>query len=192
MRDNLYDSERFAREAHQHAPRNVYLVDILVSVLIRKHRETRERANVELDGMFDLLEQVGEEGGRSFYTTRRAEFEHLCGDNCKAMDLIEKAVKRTPNLFEPRRLHAEILLKAGNLAKANEVIGRMERMVNSRDPDGGRGSLRQYLQTEAHYLTEIGRYDEAKAVFSNDRVFTEEEREAEIRNIGVVQGFRAR
>ena len=105
---------------------------------IRKHRETKEQTNLELDGMFDLLEQVGEEGERSFYTTRRAEFEHLCGDNGKAMDLIERAVKRTPKLFEPRRLHAEILLKAGNLAKANEVIGTMERMVNSRDPDEGR------------------------------------------------------
>ena len=192
VRDNLDESERFAREAHQHAPRNVYLVDILVSVLIRKHRESRKQANVELYGMFDLLEQVGEEGGRSFYTTRSAEFEHLCGDNRKALDLIEKAVKRTPRLFEPRRLQAEILLKAGNLAKANEVIGTMERMVNSRDLDEGRGSLRQFLQTKAHYLTEIGRYDEARTVFSDGRVFTEEEREAEIRNIGVVQGFRAR
>ena len=192
VRDDLNESERFAREAHQHAPRNVYLVDILVSVLIRKHRETKEQTNLELDGMFYLLEQVGEEGGRSFYTTRRAEFEHLCGDNGKALVLIESAVKRTPKLFEPRRLHAEILLKAGNLAKASEVIGTMERMVNSRDPDEGRGSIRQYLQTKAHYLTEIGSYEEARTVFSDGRIFTKEEREAEIRNIGIVQGFRTR
>ena len=191
-RGNLDESERFAREAHQHAPRNPYLVDILVSVLIRKHRDRRGRPNVELDGLFDLLTQVGEEDGRSFYTTRRAEFEHLCGDNGEAMQLIEKAVNRTPGLFEPRRLHAEILLKAGNLVRASEVIGVMERMVNSRSPDEGKRNLRQYLQTWAHYLTEVGRYDEAKAVFSNGRIFTEDERETEIRRIGVAQGFRAR
>ena len=191
-RDKHNESERFAREAHRHAPRNVYVVDILVSVLVRKHRETKRRTNLELDDMFDLLEQVGEEGGRSFYTTRRAEFEHLCGDNSVAMDLIERAVKRTPKLFEPRRLHAEILMRAGNFAKASEVIGTMERMVNSWNPDEGRGSIRQYLQTKAHYLREVGRFDEAGAVFSDSRIFTEEEREAELRTIGIVQGFRTR
>ena len=92
VRDNLDESERFAREAHQHAPRNAYLVDILISVLIRKHKESSEQVNVELYSMFDLLEEVGDEGGRSFYTTRRAEFEHLCGDNRKAIGLIDPVV----------------------------------------------------------------------------------------------------
>ncbi|MDD9996338.1 MAG: hypothetical protein OXQ89_01195, partial [Rhodospirillaceae bacterium] len=158
-RGNFDESERFAREACQHAPRNPYLVDILVSVLIKKHREKADGRNVELDEMFNLLSQVGEEGGRSFYTTRRAEFEHLCGDNSEALVLIEEAVKRTPGLFEPRRLHAEILMKARNLAKASEIISVMEKMVNSRSPDEGRGNLRQYLQTKANYLTEVGRYE---------------------------------
>ena len=191
-RGNLNESERFAREAHRHAPRNPYVVDILVSVLIRKTRESGGRASVELSDLFLLLKQVGEEGGRSFYTTRRAEFEHLCGDNREAMELIEEAVRRTPGLFEPRRLYAEILLKAGNLAKASDAISTMERMVHSRSPDEGRRNLRQYLQTKAHYLTEIGQYDEATAVFSDNGVFTEEEREIEIRKIGLVQGFRSR
>ncbi|MYD98227.1 MAG: hypothetical protein F4X98_12710 [Gammaproteobacteria bacterium] len=191
-RGSLDESERFAREAHERAPRNPYVVDILVSVLIRRTRESGNRDNVELDDMFRLLEQVGEEGGRSFYTTRRAEFEHLCGDNEKATELIEKAVEMTPGLFEPRRLHAEILLKAGNLVKARDVMSTMETMVNSRSPDDGRGNLRQYLQTKAHYLTEMGRYTEAKSVFSNNRVFTKEEREAEVREVGLVEGFRMR
>ena len=109
-RGNLNESERFAREAHQHAPHNPYLVDILVSVLIRKYQDNKDRSRIEIEEMFDLLAQIGEEGGKSFYTTRRAEFEHLCGDNAEAMKLIDEAVRRTPGLFEPLRLQAEILL----------------------------------------------------------------------------------
>ena len=192
-RGNLSEGERFAREAHQHAPRNPYVADILVSILIRKYKDSRaDRSNVELEDMLDLLAQVGEESGKSFYTTRRAEYEHLCGDNMEAMRLIEAAIKRTPMLFEPQRLYAEILLKAGNLAKAGDVVKAMERIVNSRRPEEGKSNLREFLQTKANYLIEIGRYEDAKAVFSGGKVFTDEEREEEIRKVGIAEGFRRR
>jgi len=36
-RDNLNEAELFAREAHSHGPANPYLLDTLISVLVRKH-----------------------------------------------------------------------------------------------------------------------------------------------------------
>ena len=191
-RGNLDESERFAREVHQRAPHNPFVVDVLTCVLIRRHGGGG-RYKTELEEMFGLLEQVGEEGGRSFFTTRRAEFEHLWGDNREAERLIERAVKRTPSLFEPRRIHANILLKAGNIVKAKNVIDDMKRMVESRRPnDERRSNYRLYLETWARYLTEVGQYEEARQVFEDRRVFTEEEAEREVRDIKIAEGYRSR
>ena len=190
-RDNLDEAEYFAREAHSHTRSNPYILDILISVLIRKHgRDTKFMS--EINNIFDALEKVGEEGGRSFFTTRKAEFEHLWGNNKEALRLIENAVNKTPTLFEPRRIQAEALLKDGNKAKALEVINVMREMVNSRDPKERRSNYRAYLETHAHYLTEVGRYAEAKDVYDDQSTFTDKERQAAVRSIEIVQGFKAR
>ena len=189
-RGDLEESERYVREAREHAARNPYLIDILVAILIRKHGRGRQMS-AELTELFDLLSQVGESGGRSFFTTRRAEFEHLWGDNREALQLIERAVARTPRLFEPRRLHAEILLKAGNLVKAQEVIRVMRGMVRLEVVGDRRKNYRQYIQTRAQYLIEVGRFDEAKEIFRDGRIFSAKERDEKTREIEVAQGYRA-
>jgi tetratricopeptide (TPR) repeat protein len=188
-RNNLDEAELFAREAHTHAPTNPYLLDILISVLIRKHGRSVKHSS-EINAIFDALEAVGEEGGRSFFTTRKAEFEHLWGDNRQALRLIEDAVARTPHIFEPRRLQAEILLKAGNKIKALEVIRTMEEMVNARDPNERRTNYRLYRQTLANYLVEVERYPEAKEIYDDNSIFTSEEQTTAIKHIEIVQGFK--
>jgi tetratricopeptide (TPR) repeat protein len=188
-RDNLDEAEHFAREAHSHAPTNPYLLDTLISVLVRKHGRSAKHSS-EINLLFDTLEAVDKEGGRSFFTTRRAEFEHLWGDNRLALSLIDEAVAKTPTIFEPWRLQAEILLKDGNKLKAFNAIQKMEEMVNARDPNERRTNYRLYLKTLAHYYEEVGRYDEAKAIYDDVGVFTEAERQAAVKQIETVQGFR--
>lgn len=186
-RDNLDESERFAREALSHAPTNPYLLDIMISVLVRKHGRSAKHSS-EINTMFDTLEAV--DSGRSFFTTRKAEFEHLWGDNMEALRLIEDAILKTPTIFEPRRLHAEILLKDGNKTKAFEVLGKMQEMVNSRDPNERRTNYRSYLKTYSNYLVEIERFQEAKDVYDDDAVFTADERNAAVKGIEIIQGFK--
>ena len=190
-RNNLAEAEQFAREAHSHAATNPYVLDILISVLVRKHGRSSKHIS-EIDGMFDVLEKVGEEGGRSFYTTRRAEFEHLWGDNKEALRLIGLAVRKTPGIFEPKRLYAEILLKDGNKAKAHIVIEELREIVNRRDPDERRTNYRLYLQTLAHYLTDIEQWDNAKQIYDDQSMFTAEERVAAIKEIEIVQSYRSK
>lgn len=188
-RDNLDEAGRFAREALSHAPTNPYLLDIMISVLVRQHGRSAKHSS-EINAMFDTLEAVGEEGGRSFFTTRKAEFEHLWGDNKLALKLIEDAVAKTPTIFEPRRLCAEIYLKDGNKNKALEVLGKMQEMVNSRDPNERRTNYRSYLKTYSHYLVEIERYQEAKDIYDDAAIFTTDERNAAVKEIEIVQGFK--
>lgn len=190
-RDNLDEAERFAREAFGHAQRNPYVVDIFLAVLIRKHGRNAKRVT-EINEMFDVLERVGEEGGKSFYTTRRAEFEHLWGSNREALRLIDLAIKKTPKLFEPQRIYAEILLKDGNKIRAASVIDGLREMVNARDVEDSRTNYRAYLVTYSHYLIEIGEWDQAKQVYDDSNVFTEKERKAAVKEIDVTQSYTIR
>ncbi|MGR9374926.1 tetratricopeptide repeat protein [Rhizobium leguminosarum] len=190
-RDNLDEAERFAREAFSHAQRNPYVVDILLAVLIRKHGRNAKKVT-EINEMFDVLSEVGEEGGKSFYTTRRAEFEHLWGNNREALNLIDQAIRKTPKLFEPQRIYAEILLKDGNKIRASSVLDGMRDMVNARDVDDSRTNYRSYLVTYAHYLVEIGEWEQAKAIYDDSAIFTDGERKAAVKEIEVTQSYSAR
>lgn len=189
-RGNLDKAEGLAREAHNFAQTNVYNVDMLLTVLIRKR--TCVTVTSEIEDLFAILQRVGEESGRSFYTTRRAEFEHLWGDNKTAAELIDQAATKTPAIFEVRRLQAEIYLKAGNKSRVNEAIQAMARMMEDHQVHDRRSNFRLFLETKAHYLVEVGQFADAKNLFSDSAYFTPEERDAAIKDIEVTQAFAAK
>lgn len=186
-RGHLGKAEDLAREARSYARTNAYLVDMLLTVLIRKR--TVRAGTSEIEDLFAVLARVGEESGRSFYTTRRAEYEHLWGDNRKAASLIDQAVEKTPTIFEVRRLQAEIFLKAGNRSRADQAIQEMSKMMEDAKVYDRRSNYRLYLETKAHYFTETGQYSEAKEMFDDLAYFTLEERDKAVRDIEVTQAF---
>lgn len=190
-RGDLAEAEKFAREAHIIASRNDYVLDILIAVLTRKLRG-KVKENAEVSGLMDVLKQVDDESRRSFYATRNAEIELLGGDRRLARTLAEKAISRTPNIFEPRRIYAEILLMEGNFSKAFEVLRWMKRKVDAPEPGERRTNYRAYLETNAHYLTEVEKFTEAKAIYSDASVFTSAERKAAKREIELVQMAKGR
>lgn len=190
-RGNLNEAEQFAREAHSISSSNTYVLDILIAVLTRKLRG-KAKENAEVRELMEVLKQVGDEGGRSFYTTRNAEIELLAGDKRLARTLAEEAILRTPNVFEPRRIYAEVLLADGNFAKVAEVLHWMRDKVNAPEPGERRTNYRAYLETNAHYLTEVGQFGNAKEIYSDESIFTPSEREIAIREIELVQMAKSR
>ncbi|MBP2147386.1 tetratricopeptide (TPR) repeat protein [Xanthobacter flavus] len=186
-RGDLEQAETLARKAYGFSQNNVYMIDMLLTILIRKSN-SKTMSN-EMSDLFSKLERVGEENGRSFYTTRRAEFEHLRGDNNAAASLISIAASKTPTIFEVRRLQAEIFLKAGNKNKAYEALQAMDKMVHGNSISEGRSNYRFFLETKAHYLTDIGQFSEAKDLFEDTSYFSKAERDREIKNIEVAQSF---
>lgn len=189
-RDNLDEAELYAREAYSHGSTNSYLIDTLISVLVRKHGRSAKHVS-EINDLFDVLESVGDQDGRSFFTTRRAEFEFLWGSNKEAVRLIDEAIAKTPTIFEPRRLHALIMLKDGNKTKAFETIKLMYEMVNARKPGERRTNFRAYLETNAQYLVETARYKEAKEIYDDLSIFTDSERKKAVREIEIAEAFAA-
>jgi tetratricopeptide (TPR) repeat protein len=188
VRGNLDEAERFAREAYGQAGNNPYVVDILITVLLRKHGK-RSRTVSEILDMLGILEKIGEEGGRSFFTSRKAEFELVCGRTAEARKFVERAIARTPRIFEPHRIYVEVLLKEGNKTKARDELNIMREIVNSRDPNERRTNYRSYLEMESAYLTEIGQYAEAKRIFNDQQIFTDDERSAAIKRVEIAQSY---
>lgn len=187
-RGKFEPAEDLARRAHSYAQRNPFLVDMLLSVLIRKGPPDPARL-AEVNDLFDVLRQVGEEEGRSFYTTRKAEFEYLWGNNKEAIVLIESAVKKTPRIFEPKRLQVKIYLKDHNKVKAKQVLDEMKRMVDAWSTTDRRTNYRAYLETLAEYFMAVGQFEDAKGQYGDELVFAPEERQRAIKEIETVQAY---
>jgi hypothetical protein len=62
-------------------------------------------------------------------------------------------------------------------------------MVNARNPDERRTNFRAYLETNAQYLLNSSRYKEAKEIYDDPAVFTEEERKKAVRDIEIAEAF---
>jgi tetratricopeptide (TPR) repeat protein len=174
-RGNLQEAEQFARDAFRASGSNAYVLDILIAVLTRKLKG-KAPGNPEVRDLMDMLERVGDEGGKSFYTTRRAELELVAGDKRQARIFAEAAIQRTSHVFEPRRIYAEILIEEGNFAKVSEVLAWMREKVNTAEPSERRTNYRAYLETLARYLAEVGKFEDAKDVYDDSSVFADDER----------------
>lgn len=173
----LDEAEKFAREAYKLANTNSFMIDILASVLIRK-LGARANSDIEVGGLLEKLQRVDDEDGdKSFFLVRKAELELHSGRGEVALRHIQEAIKRTPSLFEPKRLHAQILLKLGNSSAAYDVIQDVRRLVMRRDTSDRNTHYRTYLELEAEYSAATGDYKKASELVQAGRYFLPAESE---------------
>ncbi|MGB9366274.1 MAG: TIR domain-containing protein [Xanthobacteraceae bacterium] len=187
VRGDVESAEAFARQAFQVAQDNPYILDILLSILIKGGKKSSEQ---EISLLFEKLKHVGEEEGHSFYTTRRAEYEAKKGNWSEASKLIDGAAQKTPNIVSVRVLRAEIYLEQGNKTIAWDEIKRMQSLVYREGSTERRSNLRLLLQFEATYYVSTGKFAEAKDIYKQKGVFTETESQNAIRAIEIEQAFR--
>lgn len=185
------EGEGYAREAYETAQSNPYIIDILISCLIRT--KGKNCANdPEVIELLDKLKQLDEEEGRSFHDTRLAEIEHLYGDNRRALHLIQQAVKNTPRLFAPLRLYAKILLKDGNPSRAKDQINLARSIIFDNSSFDLRANQRPFLQLEAEYYLSIQDFPAAEKVYRDNRFFSEDDRETLKKDIDVIKAYKAK
>jgi len=185
------EAEVYAREAYGYAKQNPFIIDILISCLIHTRKRSC-RTDPEVMELLDALESIDREEGRSFYMTRKAEIEHLYGDNRAALQFIGDALAITPKLFEPLRLYSKILLKDGNPSRALEQINLIDRILRSDNKSGNRPHHRQFLSLKAEYYMEIGRYSDAQALISDGRYFSDDDRDSFRKSIEIAKSYRAK
>jgi Flp pilus assembly protein TadD len=188
IRGDIKSAEVFVRRAFEHAPDNPYIIDILLGVLINSHEPKKREAEREIAVLFERLANVGEEEGRSFYTTRRAEYEYKAGNLNQACKLVDEAAEKTPHIFNVHALRAEIYLNRGNKTVAFDEIGIMKNIVYRGSER--RSNLRSLLESEALYYIATGEYAEAKRIYGTAGVFTKEETETAVKALEVDRAFR--
>lgn len=189
VRGDMTEAEQFARQAFSKAPDNRYVLDIMLSVLIK--RSVSENAQ-EIDSLFDRLKIVGDEEGHSFYTTRRAEHAMRSGQLGEAAKLIDEAKSKTPNNFGVHALRFEIYLDMGNKAVANDELNAMEAMIQRNSKGERQSNRRPLLEMKSRYLVSIGSFEDAKKLYRTGGVFTPAETQSAIKDIEVEQEFRRR
>lgn len=185
------EAEGYAREAYETAQSNPYIIDILISCLIRNKGKNcvNDPEVLELLGKLRLLD---EEEGRSFHNTRLAEIEYLYGDNKKAIHLIQQAVKDTPRLFAPLRLYAKVLLKDGNPSRAKEQINLARAITFDKSSFDLRANQRPYLQLEAEYYLSIEDYPAAMKIFGDNRFFSDADRASLQKEIDLLKAYKGK
>lgn len=183
------EAEGYAREAYENAKWNPYIIDILISCLIKNKGRGCVR-DPEVDDLLDKLEQRDAEEGRSFHKTRMAEIELLYGDTAKALILIQDAIKTTPRLFEPLRLYVKILLKIGNHLKAKEQLDIIRDATINGDHHDRRANYRPYLQLLSDYYLGVGDFEKALDVYDDSRFFTDEDRRSIKKEVDMLRAYK--
>jgi tetratricopeptide (TPR) repeat protein len=191
-RGDLESAEMFARRAFDVAPDNAYILDILLSVLIKSPRGRSPETEGEIADLFERLQRVGEQEGHSFYTTRRAEYELTRGNIDVACKLIDEAAEKTPSIFNVHLLRAEIYLERCNKIIAQKEISKMRDIVYNNPRGERRTNLRPLLVMEAEYNVATGDYDGARQLYRTQGVFTAEEAQAAIKRIDQEEAYRRR
>jgi Tfp pilus assembly protein PilF len=190
VRGELDAAETFARRAMEGASDNPFILDILLGILISCSEDKLRRRKDEISYLFAKLEEVGDEDGRSFYTTRRAEYEFKHGDATKACQLIDAAAVRTPGIFGIHALRAKIYLDRNNKSVVNDEIEKMRTVVYRDNAGERRTNMRSFLEIESEYLAACGNFQAAKEIYSNRTVFTEEEARNQTKIIDFEQSMR--
>ena len=189
LRGDMTAAEQFARQALSKAPDNRYVLDIMLTILIKRGLTENK---LEIESLFERLKNVGDEEGHSFYTTRRAEYALRQGQPSEASKLIDEAKVKTPNNFGVRALRFEIYLDLGNKSVANDELSALEAMVLRNTAGERQSNWRPLLEMKARYLTSIGSFEEAKKLYRTAGVFTPAETRNAIKDIEIEQSFRRR
>lgn len=192
IRNDLDQAEFFARKAFERAPDNGYILDILLSVLIACDRNKLREREPEIEFVFQRLKSIGEESGRSFYTTRRAEYELKQGNIPEASRMIDAAAEQTPGIFDVHALRARIYLERGIKSIAMEEIEKMRRVVYRESAGERRTNLRPLREIESSYFASTGDFQAAKKIYDDRNVFTEKEAQDAVRAIDYEQAIRQR
>jgi tetratricopeptide (TPR) repeat protein len=191
-RGDYESAERFARKALKTAEDNAYILDVMLSVLIVRNRGNYRLYEDEIDGLFERLRKSSDDGGKSFYATRRAEYKLARGEIVEACRMIDEAVQETPGIFDVHLLRAIIYLERGNISVVRGEIEVMENRIRQNTKAEGRSNLRHLLDLNAAVHVAVGEFDEARRIYENSRVYSPAEAARLTKEVDREQAYRTR
>lgn len=135
-RGELREAESHARTALSIAPRNPYVIDNLLEILIERERANPNllAENKEIQKLLPVLQETARAESRSFYESRQAHFFSALGNPIEALRYAEEAVKVTPHLVPVRLMQVRVLLAA---RRPKDALDKIHAIRKSIAPGGG-------------------------------------------------------
>lgn len=125
------DAEAYARAAYEIAPTNPFILDILAETLLGKAHAGLPVDREELARVLDQLKIYGDAPGSSFFLIREAQQKLRDRKSEDALQLIERAVDRTPDLLAPYFIRADIHLSSGDIGGAVTDLKEIDRILTN-------------------------------------------------------------
>jgi len=125
------DAERHARAAFDFSPDNAFIVDILLTSLNGKKSQKIQTDEREIERLMNMLKTHSGTQGTSFYFARQAESLLYQNRYKEALDSVDGALKRSPNLPNLHFLRAMILIETGDVEGAEEEVGKIDQMLTT-------------------------------------------------------------
>ena len=191
-RGDFESAEQFARKVLRDAEDNAYILDVMLKALIGRNRGNYRPYEDEIEQLFFRLQKSSDANKKSFYATRRAEYLWTRGEINEACRLIDNAIVETPGIFDVHLLRARIYLDRPNLSVVRDEIGKMEAQIRRRTQAEGQRNLRPLIELRAELHLIEGKFEEARKLYANPRVFSAEETERLIKGIDREQAYRQR
>jgi tetratricopeptide (TPR) repeat protein len=133
LKDNFVEAESFARAAFRITDKNPFVVDVLLEILIERHRDNRRylEADPELERLFAVLEETARYENRSFYESRRAQYYGVLRDSIQALEWARRAVATTPKHIPVLLTLARIELDSGATSDARSTLDKIGKLIHS-------------------------------------------------------------
>lgn len=142
-RGGFKEAEEYARAALRIAPRNAYVIDNLLEILIEREKENSAylSSSREIVDLFALLEESAKLEGRSFFESRKAHFYATLKNIDDALEWANRAIEVQPHFVPVYLTRARILIGAGKYPLAMEDLKKVQRMLS----DGGAAGDKRYV-----------------------------------------------
>jgi len=123
------DAELHARAAYRAAPTNPYIIDIFCETLLGKQSVGISIDPTELQTALDQHKIYGDAPGSSFYLIRHAQNLYRGKNIDEAMNVISRAIERTPTLLVPYFIRAEFRIAQRDLIGAEQDIQSLQGLL---------------------------------------------------------------
>lgn len=158
------EAEDYARAARRIAPRNAYVIDNLLEILIGEGRDNIDYLSndLEIKELFSLLEETAKLEGRSFFESRKAHFYDTLKDPDEALDWANRAIEVQPHFVPVYLTRARILINSAEYGKAKEDFKRISKILSDSGAAGDKRYVFELQRLRVKVSIGAGEFEEAR------------------------------
>jgi tetratricopeptide (TPR) repeat protein len=175
LQDRYQDAEIYARRALEIAPRNPYILDTLLEILLEVHKGdpawiTHDK---EVEELLEALRDANELERRNFYQLRMASYCLATRDYLEAIRWANSAIEISPKYFPGYLIRARaIMYVSGSRTEIDSELATLKKLAIDLAAQGDRRYLFPMRKLEVQMLVRRKRYAEARDAIESSGVIS--------------------